>query len=128
MKKNTLILIVALTAGAVFLAALQLFILPNQSKKTSSPATLSPTPVKEFFPSPSPTKQYRSPKEKLINLLPIKQESFTMEYLASEDIFVALIKTVDLEAGKGEAIAWLENQGITNWEELDILWGGGRRF
>lgn len=128
MKKNTLVLIIILTAGAVFITALQLFILPNQSKEAPSQATPSPIQTERPSLSPSPTKQYRSTKEKLVNLLPIQKESFTMEYLASEDSFIVLIKTADLNAGKEETITWLKEQGIYDWEELDIIWGGGRRF
>jgi hypothetical protein len=126
MKKSTLILITILAVGAIFSIILQIFILPNR-KSNSSNGTQKPTPIITVLPTPTISRQFSSPKEKLINLLPVKEEAFTMEYLSSEDAFIVLIKTTDLNEGKTTAINWLEAQGINNWEELDFIWGGGKR-
>ena len=33
-----------------------------------------------------------------------------------------------LDEGQNEAIAWLEEKGISNWKDLNFIWGGGKRL
>lgn len=127
MKKSTLILITVLTIGAIGSIILQVFILPNQNKNASQTDESSTTTL-TVSPTATSVKEYASSKEKLIDLLPVKTDTFTMEYLSSEDSFIVLIKTVDLNEGQDNAVGWLEEEGISDWEDLDIIWGGGKRL
>ena len=98
---------------------------------------LSPTPIikkemsqEELFeylqkkhpslPLPSPTEI--SEKMKIILLLPVITEEYTIEYLPNIDKFFVSILKNPFEVYKKEVENWFYSHGVKNLEELNIIW------
>ncbi len=131
MKKNIIILVVflAVVVGVLISWSLIRQSKSEQTKTSPTPFTPEMSPVITTTPIPTtPPKKYSSSKEKLIDLAPVKRDNFTIEYLSSQDSFIILLQPPDREKNKQTAITWLEKQGISDWQKLDITWGGKRGF
>lgn len=118
--KNTIILIsfLAFLTGILFFWK---FFVQKPSRKELPLPSPTPSPV---LVSPAPG---ISPKQKIINLLPITTESYTIEYLPKPDKIFVLILGEPFERFKAEIEEWFYAQGVKDLEELDVSWGSARR-
>ena len=135
MKRNTVLLIGALSFFACLLLIWELFILP---KKSHSPFPVKPTIPQKQISSPTPTLPPTATafpsitatidplKQKIINLLPIENEDFTIEYSAPVDQFIVIIRRQPIETYRKEAEQWFKDQGVKDLERFNILWGKTR--
>lgn len=131
MKKNIIILVIflAVVVGVLISWSLIRQSKSEQTKTSPTPFTQKMSPVPTTTPIPTtPPQKYSSSKEKLISLAPVKGDGFTIEYLSSQNAFIILIQPPDREKNKQAAITWLKNHGISDWQNLDITWGGKRGF
>ncbi len=118
-SRKTLILIAflaflvgALSVWKIFLAKPKKEI-PSVSKPTSTP-----------IPVVTPTSGF-SPKEKIISLLPITTENYTIQYLPVPKKFLVLILKNPFEEYKTEVEEWFRSQGIDPGDP-SISWGSAR--
>lgn len=119
-KKNTIILVSFLAFLTGILFFWKVFI-------------QKPTKEELLLPSPTPTPIIATPipkflpKQKIIDLLPIITENYTIEYLPKPDKIFVLILSEPFEEYQNEIKEWFHAQGVENLEELDISWGSARR-
>jgi len=134
-NRNVIIIIIFLAFLLGILVFWKFFLVKSQ-KQTSLPApTINPTPILTLTPTatpifflPSPTIDIKvTPKEKIINLLPITTQNYTIEYLPKIDKFFVLIFGTPFEKYKKEIEEWFYSQGIEKLEDLDISWGSPRQ-
>ncbi len=118
-KRNTLFLIafLAFLVGVLIF----LFFLESKNKKEERKTEPQPSPFGKLT-SPTPT---ISPKEKVISLLPVKTEGYTIEYFPGSKKFFVLILKNPFEKYKKEAEEWFRSQGI-NPNDKDIFWSSVR--
>ncbi len=142
MKKRTVLLIGLLSFFGCFLLIWQVFIVPQKSSpssplfqptETSKPTnfpTAAPSP--SLFPSISPSPFFTTKitidplKQKIIELLPIKNEDFTIEYSAATDSFIVIALRQPIKVCHQKAEQWFIEQGVENLEQFNIIWGGVR--
>ena len=131
MKKSTVLLIGFLSFLGCLLLIWQVFIVPPKNSP-SSPVQpteiIKPTNFPTIIPSPSPvTKITIDPlKQKIVELLPIKNEDFTIEYSAVTDSFIVIALHQPIKVCHQKAEQWFKEQGVENLEQFNIIWGGVR--
>ncbi len=131
MKKSTVLLIGFLSFLGCLLLIWQVFIVP-QKNSPSSPVQpteiIKPTNFPTVIPSPSPVAEITIDplKQKIVELLPIKNEDFTIEYSAVTDSFIVIALHQPIKACHQKAEQWFKEQGVENLEQFNIIWGGVR--
>ena len=117
-SKKTLALISFL---AFLVGALVFWKFLVQKPKETLPVLPTPTPTSAFVPTIIPT----SSKEKVINLLPLITENYTIQYLPVPQKFLVLILKNPFEKYKLEVEEWFRSQGIDP-NDQSISWGSVR--
>lgn len=92
---------------------------------TGEPLLPTPTPApRKYFPSPIPTV---NSQEKIIRLLPLVTENYTIEYLPKVEKIFVLISGRPFEKFKTEIEEWFLSQGVKDLKELNLTWGSTRQ-
>lgn len=117
-KRNTLLLLFILAFLAGGLLTWKFFL---QKPRKEAPMMIpAPTPT----PPVTPTSGF-SPKEKVVNLLPIITENYTIQYLPAPQKFLVLILKNPFERYKSEVEDWFRSQGMDP-NDPSISWGSAR--
>lgn len=121
---NLFLLILLLALLATLLIAFRL--LKQEPPRTVIPSALTPTP-KSFLLVPPVFSPTPSPKQKIINQLPIDQENYSVQYLPKTDEFLVLIKKNPYSKFKKEVLGWFRGFGLSDPEkELPLLFTSSR--
>ncbi len=133
MKQNTVFLIGFLSFIACLLLVWEIIILPSR-KPPASPKPLPPAKITPSLVPPSPTitaapsiRTTADPlKRKIINLLPVENEDFSIEYSAPVDQFIVIIRRQPVNTYRKKAEQWFKDRGVKNLKRFNILWGETR--
>lgn len=118
-NRKTLILIAFLAFLVGVLSVWKIFLAkPKKEIPSVSKPTLVPIPII------TPTSGF-SPKEKIIGLLPITNENYTIQYLPVPQKFLVLILKNPFEEYKTEVEGWFRSQGLDP-KDPSISWGSAR--
>jgi hypothetical protein len=111
-----------------------LFVVFLLSSLFTNPTSDLPSASTRPLPSSSPPRPFDIPsqsspsgetetttKEGVIDLLPIQDPSFDIEYLSGNDLFVITIKQNPYSINQANALKWFSNQGL-NPDILNIYW------
>lgn len=124
--KNTSKIIIIIIATAIFFIGYYLLSIIKPSEKdnpqvtvpTPSPISIPPTDTINATP---PTTQ-KDILPNLIHFLPFDSQEFSVEFYGSTQAVVVTIKESPYEENKKKAQDWLQNHGITNLNDLKIIY------
>lgn len=90
----------------------------NQPTPISSPLTVTPTDI--VVAPPPPAQQSILPK--LAQFIPFDSNEFSIEYYNSSQSIVVTIKESPYEGNKKKAQDWFHGHGVTNLNDLKIIY------
>lgn len=122
MRKDLIIpmLLLGLTTLMVITVIVISFFLRSPNKPVPKEATLAtPTPISERK-NVEPVIPISS-RQQLINMLPVRNDSFTIEYLAKTDTIIVTIIKNPYTQNRQKALNWFKERGVNDIKTMNVL-------